>query len=65
MTEEQARREYEERRRARMEAILADPEARRIYEERKQARIEQLKNDPEARRANSSAHACISFRSIW
>lgn len=50
MTEEQARREYEERRRARMEAIMADPEARRIYEERKRARIEQLKNDPEARR---------------
>jgi len=50
MTEEQARREQEERRRARMERIMSDPELRREYEERKRERLEQLRNDPEARR---------------
>ena len=45
-----SRREYEQRKRARMQQIASDPQARLAYEEHRRRRMEQIMSDPQARR---------------
>ena len=43
-------REYEQRKRARMQQIASDPQARLAYEEHRRRRMVQIMSDPQARR---------------